>query len=207
MTYERFIDRKDKKQIIKSCADFRFRRHGMPPGWVLYSFIVAMLMVVIMINYMSMKLILLPDNEPTPIAEMLAFLFTVSSIILGISFASYMIIRKVSDIVLHTEFQNLLFASSAGLQSKFCLIVNASKIVVYFNHHFDQFFTENPENLDQLDRLLSSVKDEEKEKILNAIVNSKEEKLKIKFKQTNEELELHIDPLPRPQGFSIIRAY
>ncbi len=212
MTYQRFIDRKDKEAIIKSCPDFRFRQHGLPPSWALYSFIIGMLVVVLMINYMSVSLILVPDSEQTPTEKILIFLIGISSLLLGIAFAAYFIIRRISFIVLHTEFQNLLFSGSAALYSEFMLITHPQHGVVYFDYSFDRFFADSTDNPDQMERLLSSagLKEEEKKKLVAAIAEGKT--AKIPFSGTTpggekKTLVLQLDPVERPKGFVVIRAY
>ncbi len=212
MSYQRFIDRKDKKRIIASCPDFQFRQHGLPPAWILYSFVVAMLVVVIMINYMSIKLILLPDNIPTPTSEVLAFLFTISALILGISLASYIIIRRISDIVLQTEFQNLLFASSMSANTEFVVITSSDGIMVYYDQHFDQFFADSRDKENELDRLLEhpGLSSENNKKLKLAIETSQDVVVPFKAKNATgveQSYELVADPLKRPKNFSAIRCF
>lgn len=209
MAFQRFVDRKDKANILKDSPDFYFRRHGLPPSWILYSFVAAMLIVVIMINYMSIRLITLPENEPTPITEVLGFLFTISTLILGISFASYIIIRRITDIVLHTEFQNLLFSSSMSWNTAFCLIAHPTHGVIYFDYNFDQFFTSSSKNPDQMDRLFSSggLKDEDKARITAAIQGSTAAEVPFAALEGKSPMTLKLEPLARPRGFVVIRAY
>lgn len=207
MTYQRFIDRKDKIEIIKSCPDFRFRRHGMPPSWILYSFVIAMLVVVVMINYMSIMLITLPENEPTPIMQVLGFLLTISTLILGISVASYIIIRRISAIVLQTEFQNLLFVNGMNMNTKFAMVTHPKHGVVYFDYNFDQFFRETTENPDQMQRLLESgaFDGTVKAGIVEAIDQQKQSEFGFEYK--GKSYNLTLAPLNRPKGFVIVRAY
>jgi len=214
MAYERFVDRKDTKDLMQDCPDFVLRRHGLPSTWIVYSFIIVLLLILIMVNYLTITLILLPKDSPVPLDNILLFLLTIAILLTGVAIFSYNMVNKIRDIILKTEFQNLLFASSAAVNSEFCMISTGNKKVIYYDYGFDRIFpsTSDDKSQDTMERFLAhaGLSDSDKEEIQAAIErNSKmETKLSIKSDDGTENiLTIIIDPLKRPSSHVVIRGY
>ena len=210
MRYERFIDRTDKEQLIASSSDFKARTHGLPSKWTIYGFALVVLAVIILIVHMSIRLILLPYDSPTPLWEVFGFLFTTSFLIIGIAVFSSIIVKKIRRYITETEFQSLLFASSVSTECDFFLISNKDKITVYFDYHFSELFP-CPQDSSQLDILLTNegLKDSDKNKLSAAIVACKEAKIPMKLTLHNgklKDINIVVSPLSRPSGYSIIKG-
>ncbi len=212
MGYERFIDRADSKELIKNCPDFVLRRHGLPPSWVIYAFVVVLLLILILVNYLSVSLILLPNDAPTPLNNILIFLITISVLLTGVAVFAYSMVHKIREIVLQTEFQNLLFASSASIDSHFCATCTKDNLVVYYDYHFDKLFPRTEGCKTTFDRLIASVGFSEEAKTQLISTLEKCEKGVIAFEQdnldgTSTKLNIKIDPLNRPAGHMVLRGY
>ena len=212
MGYERFVDRTDSKELIKNCPDFVLRRHGLPPSWVIYAFVIVLLLIIILVNYLAISLILLPNDAPTPLNNILIFLITVSVLLTGVAVFAYSMVHKIREIVLQTEFQNLLFASASAIDSHFCAIATKNRLVVYYDYNFDQLFERTEDKQTAFDRLITSpgISDDDKERVTSAIENSKSASVnfnKDNLDGTSTKLTIKIDPLKRPSGHVVLRGY
>jgi PAS domain S-box-containing protein len=120
--------------------------------------------------------------------------------------------RRSQDMVLATEFQNALFASAAGLNTQFCLIVKRDGSIVYFDPGFQKIFPKFASlELRAIDALLErgGVSQEEQRKIFDAMEKGSFEKVVFPLNTDSGEtiqLIMTIDPLPRPSGFFLLRA-
>ncbi len=210
--YERFIDRRDKKNLIKSCPDFKLRRHGTPPVQLVYIFVAVLLAVVTLVGHLTIKLLFLPDSDPTPSGEIMMTLYAIALLIIGVAIFAVILVNKIRDIILETEFQNLIFASSARVGSDFCLIVNADKMVVYCDYNFSEIFSSFKNHADAFKKLLSheGLKKADKEKLVRALSDGASEKVPFVLTKPNNEtrkMSITIDPISRPTGYSIIRGH
>ena len=70
------------------------------------------------------------------------YVFMLTSLIVIGSLAWFTIYFSIStrDAVVITEFQNALFASAAGLSSRFCFIIKRDGTIVYFDPGFQKVF-------------------------------------------------------------------
>lgn len=212
MGYERFVDRVDSKELIKNCPDFVLRRHGLPPSWMIYAFVVVLLLILILINYLAVSLILLPHDAPTPLNNILVFLITISVLLTGVAVFAYSMVHKIREIVLQTEFQNLLFASSAAVDSHFCAIATKDNLIVYYDYNFDQLFPKTDNTTSTYERIAKSAgfSDEEQGKFHEIIRECKTGTVMLNHDNldgTSVRLKIQIDPLRRPSGHMVIRGY
>ena len=210
---ERFVDRTDKKQLIKSCPDFKLRRHGVPPVQVVYMFMAVLLAVVILVGHLVIKLLFLPDNETTPSDEILTILFAIGFCIVAVAVFAVSLIYRIRDTILETEFQNLIFASAGRLGTDFCLITNKDKITIYCDYNFSQLFSAFDQHEEAFNCLLSDkgLKKAEKDKIMKALKDNKPTKISMNFTSSttdpNKKYSVVIDPISRPAGYFIVRGY
>jgi len=208
MTYERFIDRKDKRNIVNKAADFRKRQHGLPPTWIIYLFLAAILSVIIMTNYMSVRLIMWSDSEPAPLNEIIAFMVIITIMLTGIGIFSYLLLKRTRDLILYTEFQNLLFANTAGFDSVFFIIISPEKELIYYNSGFPEALPPQKKASDySFELLLENLSESTKEKLVTTIENKEATEIVTDKKaEFLSNTTIRTIPVPRPEGFIAIRA-
>lgn len=140
--------------------------------------------------------------------------FTVLGLIIfgGLGWFTIAFTQRNRDLVMATEFQNMLFAAAAAIQSSFVLITKRDGTVVYFNPGFHKMFPHfSKRSAQMLDAVLENgaLTTEEGEKIRDAIAEGV-------FYQTSylysddegkkRQLVLSVAPLPRPEGFSLVKC-
>lgn len=207
---ERFVDRKDKKNLIKNCPDFKLRRHGVPPIIVIYSFISALLAVVILVSYLVIELLFLPDNVTTPNNKILFILLVIGFCITFVAVFATVLIYKIRDIILETEFQNLIFASASRVNTDFCIIVNLDKITVYCDYNFSQLFAAFDNHEEAYFKLLDheGLKKADKDKLDGALKTGKRISVPMSISKADKtkKYNVEISPISRPSGFCVIKG-
>lgn len=209
---ERFVDRKDKKELINSCPDFKLRRHGIPPLQVVYAFIAALLAVVMLVGHLVIKLLFLPDNIVTPTDEILSILFAIAFCIAAVAVFAVALIYRIRDIILETEFQNLIFASASRAGTDFCLIVNSDKTTIYADYNFSQLFASFENQIEAFSSLLADkgFKKTERDKIVKAMKSGKSAKASLSFASSADgplkKYAVVVEPITRPAGYYLVRG-
>lgn len=125
----------------------------------------------------------------------------------------YMIYRKQQnlDLVMATEYQNMLFAEAVSLGSNFCLFVRRDGTIVYANSGLKQVFPDFSYNEAQA---LEGVFEEggvpkaDRDRVMGAIYSSSSARLVFPVRQNGEEKDyvLTVEPLTRPGGYVLIRG-
>ena len=210
--YERFVDREDKSDLISKCPDFKMRRHGVPPVQVVYAFLAAMLAVVMLVGHLTIKLLFLPDNAVTPVNEISSILFAISFCIGAVSIFSIALIYKIRDLILETEFQNLIFASASRINTDFCIIINKDKDALYCDYNFSLIFPGFENQTKAFIDLLAheGFKKADRDKVLKGIANDKSVKVAFVHNKSSDgkpkKYEITVDPLSRPSGYYAVRG-
>ena len=136
-----------------------------------------------------------------------------SMIVVGV-LCFFMIYRKQQslDLVMATEYQNMLFAQAAALGSSFCLFVRRDGTIVYADDGlrtlFSGFAHSDAQALEGVFEA-GGVARPDRERIMGAIYASSSDRLifPIKTKAGEaREFVLTVEPLTRPGGFSVIRG-
>lgn len=116
------------------------------------------------------------------------------------------------DMLLAAEFQNALFSAAARIKSRFVMIVKNDGTVVYYDQGFTQCFPES-KNRGTLfvDKIFSSeqISRGDAEKLFAALESHRAETIFIHLAHSDgakEKLIVTLDPLPRPNGFTLIRG-
>lgn len=126
----------------------------------------------------------------------------------------HVIYRKQAnlDLVMATEYQNLLFSQVIALGCSFCLIVRRDGTITYANEGlatvFPGFSYAESKALEGIFEL-GGVRAADRERIMGAIHSGYGEHLIFPiFNQNNEKKDyiITVEALPRPSGFSIIRG-
>lgn len=116
------------------------------------------------------------------------------------------------DLVLQTEFQNLLFANAASAGSLFCAFVKRDGEIVYLHPFFYTMFTANDEtpitNLSSMLAALSAL-EPSAETLQDAVFSLDVTSFEIQAIGPHEHpirLMLEITPLTRPAGYAVLKA-
>lgn len=126
----------------------------------------------------------------------------------------YIVLRKQQslDLVMMTEFQNMLFAQAAALGSNFCLFVKRDGTIEYANDGVQKIFpTYTFGESHSLEGLLkdANVNKTDSDRLMSAIISSQRDRLI--FPIVTKENKVHeyiltIEPLPRPAGYMVVRG-
>ncbi len=116
------------------------------------------------------------------------------------------------DLVMTTEYQNLLFAQAVSLGTSFCMFARRDGTIVYANdgvHDLFPYFSYSDSQL--LDAIFEagSVPKIDRERLLSTIYSSGTDRLIFPIKSHTGEVKeyvLTVEPLARPSGFSVIRG-
>lgn len=205
---QRFVDRRDRKELIKRSVDFTMRYQGTPIIRIISYFSVVLLLTFVLLSNLFVKLLLLPDGEAIPEDEIIGILVT--TLFLGTTVAMFatFLVYKVRENITATEFQNLIFASSVRLNSEFCLIVHQSGIGIYFDPNFSKLFSFTPESQqDPFDKLMASkgFSKSAKDKLMKSLDLGKG--VEVPYTRNKQKMHVKLDPIDRPKGFFMLRAY
>lgn len=125
----------------------------------------------------------------------------------------FVVMRKQQslDLVMNTEYQNMLFAQAAALGSSFCLFARRDGTVVYANDGLRDIFPGMPMGESYALSAIferGQVGTAERERILAAVYGGKPERviLSITTNSKPQDYILTIEPLERPGEFLVIRG-
>ncbi len=142
------------------------------------------------------------------------FVSSVLVTLIIVSIAIYTIYTKQRnvDLVMSTEFENLLFAAAASLGSNFCIFLKRDGTVIYANDGAQKMFPRLVKDESRaLDALLeeAQVKKEDIDRIFSALERGSKERLIFPITDHNYERHdfiLFIEPLRRPVGYFVLRG-
>jgi PAS domain S-box-containing protein len=167
----------------------------------------------VILAFMILALILLLLNfKPDMVGgDSIAMIFSLAAIT---ALGFYMVLRKQQnlDLVLATEFQNMMFAQAAALGSNFCLFVKRDGSIEYANDGAYEVFTKEVIRASSLfDGLLekASIGKTDRDKLMAAIIAQRSERVICPLRQPSGAVKDYIftvDPLPRPAGFMLVRG-
>jgi PAS domain S-box-containing protein len=127
---------------------------------------------------------------------------------------AYIVISKQQalDLVMMTEFQNMLFAQAAALGSNFCMFVKRDGTIEYANEGLKNIFPNySYGEVHGLERLLqqANVNKTDSDRLMGAIISTQRARLIfpiITKENTVHEYILTVEPLPRPAGYMVVRG-
>lgn len=142
---------------------------------------------------------------------------------IGITLAIFAVIGPLSwftvyfsqqnrDMLLAAEFQNALFSAAARLKTKFVMIVKQDGTIFYFDRGFQRVFPEtNSRGTLMIDKIFSArqITPVEADKLFRALEEQRSETVFVHLlneKGEEQKVIVTVDPLPRPNGFYILRA-
>ena len=121
-------------------------------------------------------------------------------------------LQRLRDMVVAAEYQNAMFASALGYNSKFCIIIKREGTVVYMNGGLYKMFPDlSRERQPSISNLLKMAKvgTVEREKVLDMIQRGVEDRMALDLRSSDNrthQLMLTVKPIARPSGFLIIRG-
>lgn len=126
----------------------------------------------------------------------------------------YVILRNQQsiDLVMSTEYQNLLFSQGISVGNSFCIFIRRDGSIVYANHGIRELLgTQNIAQSQMLEAVFNAghVSKAERERVMNSIASATSDKLIFSIR-TAEGIEksyiLTLEPLARPSGYLLIRG-
>lgn len=119
--------------------------------------------------------------------------------------------KRSDDLIMATEFQNLLYSSAASIGSQFCIIVKRDGTVVHSGAGLSDLFNGFPYTVSQalegffIEGRVSKI---DQDKITDALLMNERKSVLLKLSTAIgiTDMVITIDPLPRPQGYYVIRG-
>ncbi len=177
-------------------SDFFIRERGVSIQQAL-----VLIMVTILIGTATVSI-----NEKLAVTSVVLILFGCISWYLTLD------VHNNKALVQATEFQNAIFSSALGMNHDFTFIVTAKNHdIFYLDRPFQNIF---PYFFKQKDRSLNSLLEqakvaEENQKTLHSLLeqgNAQNMVLEMEIEGVNSKVALSIEPIPRPQGFILVRG-
>lgn len=140
------------------------------------------------------------------------FSVIVTLLLCGLAFYTVLVRQNNLDVVMTTEFQNLIFSAAASHGSDFTMFLKVDGTIVYANDGLRGMFPEmNMDDVAALDVLLEEgmVDPHDREKMYSALVSGKGEKLIFPIKDQqggHKEYIVSVQPLRRPPGIFVVRG-
>lgn len=149
----------------------------------------------------------LPEsNEGRTLAAFLSV-----AVVTGLAF--YFIYRKQQnlDLVMATEYQNMLFSQAVALGSEFTLFVRRDGTITYSDSGLKDIFPNaRYGDFQALETVFEQggVPKTDRDRILASIANGKRDRIVFPLQRDGETLEYIVttEPLPRPAGYSLLRG-
>ncbi len=131
-----------------------------------------------------------------------------------IGLAGYFIIRKMqhNDLIMATEFENLLFSAAASLGHNFCIFLKNDGTIIYANDATRRMF---PRFSHEQNRALENLLEEgkvartDRDRLFSAMASGKKEVLVFEMTDTRDEKHDYViilEPLQRPAGYYVLRG-
>lgn len=152
-------------------------------------------------------LFFVPDMLGSPLLSAL-----LSTTLLG-ALCFYVVYRKQQslDLVMATEYQNMLYAQALSLGSIFCIIVHRDGSIVYANSGVSEIFPNMTQNNSEgLNGIMerSGISKIDRDRIMHAIYNSSPEQVVLPMAKHDQvrTFVFNLEPLNRPSGYTLIRG-
>jgi PAS domain-containing protein len=194
----RYHENRDTRESTQE-RDFIPRNH-MPGLWKL---VLAYAAVFLAIGASLIKPELFGDPQMVSIIALVG--------VAVLSAFTFAIIMRNYDQMMATEFQNLFFASSARLHSRFCLILRKDGSISYYDPGFQEMFPDfTNTGLLTLQKLfdITNVDDAESSAIFDSLAENQFGRAVVNLYANGktQKTMMTIDPLPRPSGFFLLRG-
>lgn len=121
-------------------------------------------------------------------------------------------IQRLRDMVVAAEYQNAMFSSALGYNSKFCLIIKREGPIIYMNGGLHKMFPDmGKERQMTVSNLLKLAKvgTTERERILDVVQRGQADRVTFDLRSANNKMHqivLSVEPISRPAGFLLLRG-
>jgi len=188
----------NERYVVKKGQDDFVPRNKRAQMWNLILMFVLTAAAIFAIGYGPSN----QSNNFTPLYSLI--------VLSGLCFYVFYRRQENLDIVMTTEYQNLLFAQAAGLGASFILILRNDGTIVYANDGARRLFP-NAKQAQLLDNLFEEdgIQRTDRDRLLSAIKTGAFERLVFPLTTSEgagKEYIFTIEPLPRPSGFCVIRG-
>jgi PAS domain S-box-containing protein len=192
----RFTDNDTEQPAL---LDFMSRNRSRPTFQIVLAFICAIAAISASRNYA------VTETRQDTITFFVCLLLTVVGI------ATLYFRKRADDLVLATEFQNLLYASAASIGFQFCLISKRDGTAVHCSDGLSKLFDGFPYPVARaLEGFFAEgrVAKIDQDKITDTLLMNERKSLVVKLSAASgiSDMVLTIDPLPRPHGYYMIRG-
>lgn len=192
----RFADN-DLNQV--ALPDFMPRDRSQPVMQILFAFVTSIAAVLATLRFMK-------TESVQDIGALVVCLIISILCLITIYFR-----KRADDLVLATEFQNLLYSSAASIGSLFCIIAKRDGTVVHASPGLSDLFSTFPYTVPRALEgffIEGRVQKIEQGRIIDALALDERRSMLIKLTTTKGESDMviNIDPLPRPHGYYVIRG-
>lgn len=136
----------------------------------------------------------------------------VTFIIVGIALFTIFNRQQHNDLIMATEFENMLFAAAASLGSNFCMFLKSDGTIVYSNDGTRELFPRVAYDESRaLDQLLDdgNVSQTDRTRIYSALTSGEKETLIFPITDADNnriDFILTIEPIKRPRGYFVLRG-
>jgi len=142
----------------------------------------------------------------------LYFIISMTLVMAGLGSWVIISVQQLRDLLVSTEYQNAMFASALGYNSRFCIIIKREGTIVYMDGGLHKMF---PDILKERQLSLSNllkmarVPLGEREKVLDLVQHGTPDKILLDMRSADNRAHsvvLSVQPILRPSGFLLIRG-
>lgn len=211
--FKRFVDRPENRVLLEHCDDFIVRRHSATR----IVFFICALVIASIITYSItshlLSLVFTASDYSYSTQYMLAPFTALCAIIGGLALFTYLFVGRIRDILILTEFQNVLYANAAGANSHFFFIIDKERELIVIDENFKKHFASAivKDQVETLDVFLNHDKlsPANRKKVVEAI--SKQKSISVPFTLTEGKkstlVNVYFDPLKKPKGYFAVKAF
>lgn len=208
----RFIDREDFKALLER-EGFSSRKGAARRLAFLYAFVVITLLLVIATMQFTSRMMLAPLDGTLEIDSANRILLGMKVLLLIFGVTTTFAIHRLRYMLLVAEFQNVVFSNAMAVNTAFCAIVNHDRKIIYTSSDFNRIFRTQYENgLRDLDAVFMNegLDAADKKRVHDAMSQRISESVVfdvIEDGTVKEKYIIKIEPLERPRGYFVMRAY
>lgn len=204
---KRFIDRKDRSEIIKQSPGFSARGHEHVPNWMVNLFVIMQLVFVGVMLYFSYNVISSQQHQ----SEVFSIIQYMLICFIVVTTYSLFIVKKLKSVLSATEFMSLFLSKSLESYSSCYAILNSKGKIIYYNDSFANNFmqSDDVEKLTYQDILDKDIFEEKYiSKITETIENKVESSFSLVSSTPNSQTmrNVRIVPLTRPEGLFVLKV-
>ncbi len=204
---QRFLERKDLKELINQSSDFTKRRYGSLVKW---GVCIAMLLLFVFSLYINSEIYkIVSQVESIPSNQVLVTIMFMSTVSVVVIFFLLVALNNFRFAIRALEFQSTLFSSAMKVSSVFCIIANNKNKILYQDRGAENIFPNNQTN--SLSEILENdgISVDYKEKAKDAVATGKACEFSMTYQDAQKQQKavlVTITTLEKPSGCFLIRG-